>query len=62
MSILLNYSSHCKQSISDFDTILCSDTKSQIMPFSPECFLSHYGGQLKTAVEKEAGEKMDCKR
>ena len=22
----------------------------------------HYGGQLKTAVELEAGEKIDCKR
>ena len=24
--------------------------------------LRHYGGQLKTAVEQEAGEKIDCKR
>ena len=24
--------------------------------------LSHYGGQLKTAVEQEEGEKIDCKR
>ena len=23
MTILLNYSSHCKQSMSDFDTIIC---------------------------------------
>ena len=26
-----------------------------VTPFSRECFLRHYGGQLKTAVEKEAG-------
>ena len=25
-------------------------------------FLRHYGGQLKTKVEPEAGEKIDCKR
>ena len=25
-------------------------------------FLRHYGGQLKTVVEKEAGEKIDWKR
>ena len=25
-------------------------------------FLRHYGGQLKTAVEPETGEKIDCKR
>ena len=24
--------------------------------------LRHYGGQLKTVVEREAGEKIDCKR
>ena len=35
---------------------------SQITPFSRECFLRHYGGQLKTAVEQEAGEKIDWKR
>ena len=28
--------------------ILHSDTMSQIMPFLHECFLHHYGGQLKT--------------
>ena len=43
------------------DIILCSDT-SQITPFSRECFLRHYGGQLKTSVEQEAAEKIDCKR
>ena len=32
------------------------------MLFSRECFLCHYGGQLNTAVEQEAGEKIDCKR
>ena len=32
------------------------------MPFSHEYFLRHYDGQLKTAVEQEAGEKIDCKR
>ena len=25
-------------------------------------FLPHYGGQLKTTVEQEAGEKLDCKK
>ena len=35
---------------------------SQITSVSRECFLRHYGGQLKTAIEKEAGEKIDCKR
>ena len=25
-------------------------------------YLRHYGGQLKTAVEQEAGEKIGCKR
>ena len=44
-------------------TILRSDTKSQITPLSHESFfLRHYGGQLKTVVEQEAGEKIDCKR
>ena len=42
--------------------ILRSDTASQITPFPRECFLHHYGGQLKTAVEQEAGEKIDWKR
>ena len=42
--------------------ILRSDTASQITPFSRECFLRYYGGQLKTAVEQEAGKKIDCKR
>ena len=42
--------------------ILCSNTASQITPFSSECFLRHYGGQLKTAVEQKAGEKIDWKR
>ena len=48
--------------VQDFATILQSDTRSQITHFSHECFLRHYGGQLKRAVEKEAGEKIDCKR
>ena len=42
--------------------ILRSDTASQITPFSRECFLCHFGGQLKTAVEQEEGEKIDWKR
>ena len=42
--------------------ILCSDTTSQIMSFSRECFLRHYGGQLKTVVKQEAGKKVDFKR
>ena len=42
--------------------ILRSDTTSQITPFSRKCFLRHHGGQLKTSVEQEAGEKIDCKR
>ena len=48
--------------VQDFATILQSDTTSQIIHFSRECFLRHYGRQLKTAVEKEAGEKIDNKR
>ena len=47
---------------SDEMPILRSDTVSQITPFSRECFLRHYGGQLKVAVEQEAGEKIDWKR
>ena len=39
-------------------SILRSDTTSQISPFSRECFIRHYGEQLKTAVEQEAAEKM----
>ena len=39
--------------------IFCSDTGSQIAPFSRECFLRHHEGQLKTAVKEEAGEKID---
>ena len=35
---------------------------SQITPLSRESFLRHYGGQLKTAVEQEVGEEIDCKR
>ena len=30
------------------------------MPFSGKCFLHHYGVQLKTAVEKDEGEKIHC--
>ena len=41
---------------------LRSNTTSEIRPFSRECFLCHYGEQLKTAVEQEAGEKTDSKR
>ena len=37
--------------------ILGSDTTSQITHFSRECFLRHYGEELKTVVEKEAVEK-----
>ena len=43
-------------------TMLRSDTASQITPFSRECFIRHYGGQLKIAVEQEAGKKIDLKR
>ena len=42
--------------------ILCFHTTSKIMPVSHEYFLSHYGGQFKTAVKQEASEKIDCKR
>ena len=42
--------------------ILRSNITSQITFFLRECCLDHYGGQLKTAVEQEAGEKIDCKR
>ena len=35
---------------------------SQITSFSRECFLHHYGGQLKAVVEQEVGEKIDCRR
>ena len=42
--------------------ILCSNTASQITPYSSESFLCHYGGKLKTAVKQEAGEKIDWKR
>ena len=42
--------------------ILRSDTASQITPFLRKYFLCHYVGQLKTAVEQEAGEEIDWKR
>ena len=42
--------------------ILYSDITSQIMPFSHEYFLHHYGRQLNTAVEHEADDRIDCKR
>ena len=46
-----------------FDSsILRSDTVSQITLFSRDYFLRYYGGQLKIAVEREAGEKIGCKR
>ena len=43
-------------------SILRSDTTWKIALFLLECFLRHYEWQLKTAVEKEAAEKIDCKR
>ena len=55
-------------------SILRSNTTSKITSFSVpiprqksrlshvNIILRHYGGQLKTAVEQEAGEKIDCKR
>ena len=49
-------------SVLTFERILRFDTASQITPFSSEYFLRHYGGQLKTAVEQELGEKIDWKR
>ena len=42
--------------------ILRSDTASQITPFLRKYFLRHYVGQLKTAVEQEAGEEIDWER
>ena len=42
-----------------FSGILCSDTMSQIKSFSRECFLRHYGGQLKTVIKQEAVEKIE---
>ena len=41
---------------------LRSDTR-QISHLSHvNLILRYYGGQLKTAIEQEAGEKIDCKR
>ena len=39
-----------------------SDTRHKSRLSHVNIFLRHYGGQLKTAVEQEAGEKIDCKR
>ena len=50
-----------KGSIKKCET-LRSDTASQIMPFSREYSLCHYGGKLKTAIEQETGEKIDRER
>ena len=51
------YFSGLKASIEKCET-LRSDTSSQITPFSREYFLCHYGGQLKTAIEQKAVEKI----
>ena len=42
--------------------ILRSDATSHITLFSPECFLRHYEGQWKTAVEQELGKKIKSKK
>ena len=44
------------------ERILRSDTLHKPRFFSREWFLRHYGGPLKTALEKEAAKKIDCKR
>ena len=49
---------HCSSIVMN---ILLSDSTSQIMSFSRECFLHHYGGHIKTVVEQEVGEKIGCK-
>ena len=41
--------------------ILCSDKRHKARLSHVNIFLRHYGGQLKTAVEQEAGEKIACK-
>ena len=48
--------------IAHFEGILCSDTRHKSRLSHVNVFLRHYGGQLKTAVEQEAGEHIDCKR
>ena len=54
------FSSSSSQKISEIlplhSDILCSDTASQITLFSRECFLCHYGGQVKTAVKQRRRE------
>ena len=42
--------------------ILRSDTRHKSRFPHVIVFLRHYGGQLKTAVKQEAGEKIYCKR
>ena len=39
-----------------------SDTRHKSRLSQVNVFLRHYGRQLKTALEQEAGEKIDCKR
>ena len=41
---------------------ICSDTRHKSRLSHVNVFLRHYGGQLKTAVEQEAGGKIDWKR
>ena len=53
---------YCTKNYTYLFSIFSLFSTSQITHFSRGCFIHHYGGQLKTAVEKEAGEKIDCKR
>ena len=46
---------------STLSPILRSDMRHKSRLSHVNVFLSHYGGQLKTAVEQEAGEKIDWK-
>ena len=65
IDLLFTKQSNMVVNSSVFRSILGSDTASQITRFSRECFLRHYGGQLKTAVEQQeaqAGKKIDWKR
>ena len=43
-----------------FSSILRSDARHESRLCHVNVLLRHYGGQLKTAVEQEAGEKIDC--
>ena len=54
-----NITSKCFQLICMI--ILCSDKRHKARLSHVNIFLRHYGGQLKTAVEQDAGEKIACK-